>query len=560
MAVAAAAAAAAAVAEAARQRAADAIRQRNERLRLEREERFEQAERRQALTASQAPTSQPALDMAKWKQQDYAAYEASQHADALQAFRDQEHASVPIVAPSPVAAWWQRTVENVKEAQRSVANWVDQHQAAVAIGVGVVAAITGIAIVALSGGTATPLVIAGWAALAAGGTVALGTVGLNSYFGRPLTQNLLRNAALSVGGAVATAGAWGLLTSGLATQAVLGAGNTVAGLCLRFQPACARLEPVLQAFDTGEQIWLSAQLAVQTATKDPRAPETALELQLEQIDGGVPGNTAIRELSEVGGDALEALARHGDEAAGLATTIANHGDEVVEVLDSGLIRMRPEAAASFADELRATLNTADLISARGDIQIRVWHSPTSGYVYASLPTQDVVGALDQVEALARAGQIHGPDVIRLSDIIASASAHGSGERVVLGRFGATGEFIQEAMDNGGVFFDTSEEVYRRLQRAGIDPWLVNEAFLRQQAEAGRSFEYVLRELEADVFESELSAIDLVALGDVDLALVALDLGEGSPVPARLKEAGWLLEHGYEAVVDYSAQVIRWIRP
>ena len=109
LAVAAAAAAVAAATEAARQRAADAIRQRNLRSRLEREERLEQAERRQALTASQPPAAEPTLDMAKWKQQDYAAYEASQRAEAYQRYRAQEYLGNPPIQPSietspPIAA------------------------------------------------------------------------------------------------------------------------------------------------------------------------------------------------------------------------------------------------------------------------------------------------------------------------------------------------------------------------------------------------------------------------------------------------------------------------
>lgn len=88
----------------------------------------------------------------------------------------------------------------------------------------------------------------------------------------------------------------------------------------------------------------------------------------------------------------------------------------------------------------------------------------------------------------------------------------------------------------------------------------NEAFLRQQAEAGRSFEYVLRGLDPERFGDELAAIDLLALGDLDLAIATLRLPAGSPLPARLKEAAWLLDQGYEAVVDQSAQIIHWVQP
>jgi hypothetical protein len=232
----------------------------------------------------------------------------------------------------PARSWWQRTVDNVKQAAESTISWIDQHQVEVAIGLGVV---VGVTTIILTAGTATPLVVAGLTALAAGGTAAvasgLGTVGLNAYYDRPLTQNVLRNAALSFVPATAIVGGYGLLTSGLATQAVLRAGGAVGSLCLQFPTTCTKLEPALQLLDTAEQVWLSAQLAVQTATNDPRAPETALELQLEYMDGGVPGNTAIRRLE---GEVSEAGSRHAEEVLDAAAGVVNrYGDDAVRLIE-----------------------------------------------------------------------------------------------------------------------------------------------------------------------------------------------------------------------------------
>ncbi len=117
------------------------------------------------------------------------------------------------------------------------------------------------------------------------------------------------------------------------------------------------------------------------------------------------------------------------------------------------------------------------------------------------------------------------------------------------------------MDEGGVFFDTSSEVYYRLRNAGIDPWEVNAAFLRQQAEAGRSFEYVLRGLEPRQFGPEVRAIRQVSLGDMEKAMKALGLDiRKHPIPARLQEAAWLVEQGYRPEVTEADQVIRWHAP
>ncbi|HMK07629.1 MAG TPA: hypothetical protein VK449_01215, partial [Anaerolineales bacterium] len=230
------------------------------------------------------------LDLAKWKQADYAAGEAweagrkgREGAAAYAAYRAGEHVSVPFVASAPEKAWWQKAVD-----------WVDQHQVAVSLAVGVV---VGAAVIALTAGTATPLVVAGLAALAAGGSVAFGTAGLNRYYDRPWNDNLLRNAGVAAIGSTAIVGAHWLATGGLVSIAGT-VGTTVGMFCGNNPAICSRIEPVMQAIDTGEQLALSAQLAFQTATHDPRAGETYLELQLEMMDGGVPGNTAARELGD----------------------------------------------------------------------------------------------------------------------------------------------------------------------------------------------------------------------------------------------------------------------
>jgi hypothetical protein len=217
------------------------------------------------------------------------------------------------------------------------------------------------------------------------------------------------------------------------------------------------------------------------------------------------------------------LVGYADDAPRVASIIAGHSDEVTDVLDMGVVHVRPEVAGKLACELSSVTGRQVLVSA------------TSGRVYVSAPTE----------------------VQQLIKTLATASTGGSGERVVLGRHVVGGGYIQEGLDGGGVFFETTNEVYDRLKRAGIDPWLLNEAVLRQQAEAGLPFEYALRGLEPRPFEAEVRAIDLIGQGDVEAALVALRLAEGSPMPAGLKEIAWLMENGYSGVVDYAEQVIRW---
>lgn len=57
--------------------------------------------------------------------------------------------------------------------------------------------------------------------------------------------------------------------------------------------------------------YLRAKLAVQTFQGNPAATDTMLELQLEQADGGMPGNTTIREVGE---EFTEIITRHKNDA------------------------------------------------------------------------------------------------------------------------------------------------------------------------------------------------------------------------------------------------------
>jgi len=203
-----------------------------------------------------SPTPRPAFDWAKWKQQEYATTPPP---------RTPTPTATPAPAPQASRPWWQKAL-----------NWVDQHQTEIAIGIGIVAGVTAII---LTAGTATPFVVAaGGAMLAAGGIVGAGTIGLNAYYGRPLGENLLKNVTIAAGAALVTVGVGTLFTGGATTL-----GNSIAGYCTLNPTACARVGAVLTLWDKVEDIGLQAKLALQTAVGDPRAAETALELQLERL-------------------------------------------------------------------------------------------------------------------------------------------------------------------------------------------------------------------------------------------------------------------------------------
>ncbi|MFO3796727.1 MAG: hypothetical protein ACK8QZ_05495, partial [Anaerolineales bacterium] len=204
--------------------------------------------------------------------------------------------------------WWQRAKEWVQQkivqpVQQAVDNglrWIDQHQPETALAVGVGVGLAAAAIV-LTGGLAAPLVAIGLAAGVAGLTVGADTLGLNAYFHRPLTTNLLKNTLYAAGAAAVTSGvvigAGLLVQSGVVQQGLYAVGNTATRLCITRPTACARVGAGLTLWDKVEDLGLQAKLAIQTARGDPRAAETALELQLERLDN-TPGNTTFREIRE----------------------------------------------------------------------------------------------------------------------------------------------------------------------------------------------------------------------------------------------------------------------
>jgi hypothetical protein len=64
--------------------------------------------------------------------------------------------------------------------------------------------------------------------------------------------------------------------------------------------------------------------------------------------------------------------------------------------------------------------------------------------------------------------------------IAKESIRGSGNRVVLGEQSAS---IQDALDNGGIFFDTGRQVLAILAQSSIDPYVIYQEALRIKLES-----------------------------------------------------------------------------
>ncbi len=226
-----------------------------------------------------------------WKQQDY---NNLAHAEEIAEASRQEKRS-----------WWEKTVD-----------WVDNHQAEVSLGLGVAAAVAAIII---SGGMAVPLVLAAAGTLTvAGAAVSIGTMTLNAHYGRDISTNVFRNLAITGITTVVLTGVWAMFS---------GAAQAIGGYCSAKPEVCANIEPVLNAVDTVEEWWLHGKLQYQIWAGDKiGAIETRTEIEFEHQDGGMPGNTVMKE---VGGEVVDLAIEYGDDVVELA---GKYGDDAVDII------------------------------------------------------------------------------------------------------------------------------------------------------------------------------------------------------------------------------------
>lgn len=87
-------------------------------------------------------------------------------------------------------------------------------------------------------------------------------------------------------------------------------------------------------------------------------------------------------------------------------------------------------------------------------------------------------------SMLRQAGAHSDEGARLVKALAEQSTHGSGSRVVLGKWIEGGGYVAEAQKNGGIYYETASGVYDALGRNDALAWASNEQFLRNQLEAG----------------------------------------------------------------------------
>jgi hypothetical protein len=203
-------------------------------------------------------------------------------------------------------SWWEKTVD-----------WVDNNQVLASIGVGVgVGLLVAGAIIFIPAIAASTAIIGGIVAI--GAIAGGGTVALNNHFGRDLHKNILRNTFVSAVSMLVTTGAivFGAHAIGTATT-----------FCTASPNCSMMIETAGKTIDLLEEGYLVVTVGVQTALgNDAAAHEALLELELERLDGGIPGNHFAKELGE---EVLEQIAKHGDEALEL---VRKYGDDAAELI------------------------------------------------------------------------------------------------------------------------------------------------------------------------------------------------------------------------------------
>jgi hypothetical protein len=108
---------------------------------------------------------------------------------------------------------------------------------------------------------------------------------------------------------------------------------------------------------------------------------------------------------------------------------------------------------------------------------KVWVSAQTGSIYISKPPEE---GFALAKKLAQTDLTNKEEVRKILREIAELTSRGSGNHVVLGPFGAKGDFIQEALDTDGIFWDVGDELWKAIEDTGIDMFELNDQFIQVQ--------------------------------------------------------------------------------
>jgi hypothetical protein len=408
-----------------------------------------------------------------------------------------------------------------------------------------------------------------------------------------LGTNLGGNLLAGTAAAFLTTGAGLLLAS-----AAPWVSTTIAGTCANYSTACSQIGTII---DKGEEALLAGQLAYYTWIGDQdNATQTAMQLQLEQMDGDVPGNSVANELGEqidkLGPDALEIVEKYGDDAIPL---LAKYGDDAVDIIgaygDNGIALLlkfgdKTDEAIALVQEFGTpavkVLDAVDLTSAKtllntlddDALNYALKQGPDAMKALSYWPddflkkygdelvlrVKDDVKALEAASKLVKLKNLNTREARELIDTIAYNSIQGDGNRLVLGKWveGSLDEgFIGVARADGALFYGTNPGLDKIFSGSADLPqedlfWAVNNRVLEVSVAHDFKFDYSLNGIDSVDVEREIKAIDDILSGSSrDDVAKAFD----GKFPFRMREVEVLVKNGYMFEVDEVNQVIHWFK-
>jgi len=481
--------------------------------------------------------------------------------------------------------------------------WAFKNQVELSLGTGIAVGVAAVAGVVLGIITAPAWLVVGGAVLITAALVTAGTVALNTHFGLDLGNNLATNLVVGTSAAFVTTGV-GLWLMSLAPAI----GTTITTVCTQYATACNQAGTII---DNGEEAMLSLQLAYYNWKGDQdNASQTMIELQLELMDGGAPGNAVASalgdQLAKLGPDALEQVAKYGDEIIPL---LINYGDEAVDIIgaygDEGIALLLKYGGDAY--------KVIDLVSEFGTSAVKLLDvvDPSSASKllntldddvldYAMQQGPDAVSALsrwsddelikfgpelalrakkdaqvlEDISKLISLGPIDPKHLTVEQQALINAIAENSmqysdGGQIVLGKWVDYGNgFTSAARETGSVHYNPHPDMWDLFGEFGNElredtAWLVNERVIQIGIDKRLPFEYSLNGIAPDKLEFEEYAIDTIWEGGSNTEMIYTNIKESlgvDTVPIRLKELVELHSAGYTYSFDSITNSYILIKP
>jgi len=330
------------------------------------------------------------------------------------------------------------------------------------------------------------------------------------------------------------------------------------------------------------------------------AADTALELQMEHMDGGMPGNAIAKEL---GAGVIENVAKYGDEAIRL---VALYGDDAAQIImsygDDGiavLMKYGNDAIDLINDHGLLAINVMkvvnpedakELLEVLDDdvLEYVVQQSPEAVDALSRWSTDDLtkygqelaLRAQKDANALAAAKKLvsSGPiDPKHLTEeqraliktIAENSTQYGDEGQVVLGKWVDQGSgFVEVAKDTGSVHYNPHPDMWDMLGELGNEnqeevAWLINRQVVQTGIDKGLPFEYSLNGIKPEKVDSEMDAIERIWEGAADIDTMYANVKEAlgsSYVPIRMQELMELCNAGYTYSFDAASNSYILIKP